>query len=207
MTHSLDVADRAGDAATRTNQLVQSLSDSVSKIGEVVVLINNIASQTNLLALNATIEAARAGEAGKGFAVVAGEVKTLATQTAKATDEISLQISTVQEKTVQAVRAIGAISDVVGEMSGISATVASAIQQQTAATGAMAENIEQAALGTREVTANITTVETAVREIGQAADHIRAASSELSGQAEFLNYRSVGLSSSSPRMSFFFLAP
>ncbi|MTJ79656.1 MAG: methyl-accepting chemotaxis protein [Telmatospirillum sp.] len=192
MTHSLEVAGRAGEEADRTNALVQSLSESVGKIGEVVHLINGIAAQTNLLALNATIEAARAGAAGKGFAVGAGEVKTLATQTARATDEISGQIATVQQKTGDAVQAIGAITGVVGEMRNISGQVAEAIRQQASATNEMAGGIERAARGTGAVTDNIATVEVAVRDIGQAADHIRQASSDLSSQAEFLNAEVTG---------------
>jgi methyl-accepting chemotaxis protein len=187
MQQSQSVAVRAGDEVEQTNQLMLKLSDSVGKIGEIVGLINNIASQTNLLALNATIEAARAGEMGKGFAVVAGEVKTLANQTAKATDEITAQISTVQQHTHEAVQAIGKISHVITEMTDISTAVAAAMQEQTAATGEIAGNVEQAAAGTRVVSSNIVAVEQAVADSGRAAEQIKTASLDLSQQAEFLN--------------------
>jgi methyl-accepting chemotaxis protein len=187
MTRSQSVASRASAEADSTTQLVRSLSESVSKIGEIVGLINDIASQTNLLALNATIESARAGEAGKGFAVVANEVKHLAGQTARATEDIGNQIATVQKRTSDAVQAISSISHVIGEMGEISASVASAVQQQTAATGEIARNVEQAASGTEEVSSNISSVEQAARESGQAAEQIRASSLDLSKQAEYLN--------------------
>ena len=131
--------------------MIQRLSETVESIGQIVNLINDIASQTNLLALNATIEAARAGEAGKGFAVVASEVKGLANQTAKATEEIAAQIAAVQTGTADAVKAIGSISVVIAEIGGIGASVASAVSEQTAATSEIARNVDQAAMGTQEV--------------------------------------------------------
>jgi methyl-accepting chemotaxis protein len=183
---SRTVAERADGEAKRTTDLIDRLSANVAHIGEIVALINEIASQTNLLALNATIEAARAGDAGKGFAVVASEVKGLANQTAKATGEIGAKIAAVQSGTADAVKAIGSISQVINEMSGISASVASAVQEQTAATGEIARNIEQAAIGTQEVSLNIGRVETAARETGQAAHQIRDSSDELSKQSGLL---------------------
>ncbi len=182
------VAERARDEASHTTEQVRSLSENVGRIGEIVNLINDIAAQTNLLALNATIEAARAGDAGKGFAVVANEVKNLANQTARATSEIAGQISAVQQSTSAAVSAIDSISTVIGEMGEISTSVASAVQQQTAATAEIARNVEQAAAGTAEVSSNIVSVEQAARETGAAAEQIRESSSDLSRQAEFLRH-------------------
>ena len=135
--------------AEKTNDTVRSLSEAGQKIGDVVQLINDIASQTNLLALNATIEAARAGEAGKGFAVVASEVKNLATQTSKATDEIATQISGIQSATEESVSAISSINAVIEEINNIAASVASAVEEQGAATDEIARSVEQAAAGTR----------------------------------------------------------
>jgi len=183
---SRSVADRAEGEAKHTTELIERLSANVASIGEIVALINGIAAQTNLLALNATIEAARAGEAGKGFAVVATEVKGLANQTANATDEIAKKIAAVQSGTADAVNAIGSISQVINEMGEISASVASAVQQQTAATDEIARNVDQAAIGTQEVSSNIGSVETAAQETGQAAAQICESSGELSKQADLL---------------------
>ncbi|WP_448188741.1 bacteriohemerythrin [Azospirillum sp. sgz301742] len=186
MERSQSVADQANSEAQHTTELIQTLSGNVDSISEIVELINSIASQTNLLALNATIEAARAGEMGKGFAVVASEVKNLANQTAKATDEISSKISTVQSGTSDAVQAIGSITQVITQMSQISSAVASAVQEQTAATGEIARNVEQAALGTQEVSRNIGEVEAASRETGRAAEQTNEAAGELSRQGDVL---------------------
>ncbi len=186
MERSQSVADRANGEARHTSDLIQRLSENVASIGEIVALINSIASQTNLLALNATIEAARAGEMGKGFAVVASEVKNLASQTAKATEEIAGKIAAVQGGTTDAVQAIGSIARVITEMSQISSSVASAVQEQTAATGEIARNVEQAALGTQEVSRNIAEVEAASRETGRAAEQTNEAATELSRQGGVL---------------------
>lgn len=183
---SSEVSAQAVDVASQTRGTIQELSESVRQIGEVVHLITDIADQTNLLALNATIEAARAGDAGKGFAVVAGEVKNLANQTSKATDEITAQIQHVQSGTNKAVQAIQSISDVIAQMNEISTTVASAVEEQSAATGEIARNVDQASGGTRQVSDSIAMVEEAARETGSAATQIESASSELSEQAEYL---------------------
>jgi methyl-accepting chemotaxis protein len=188
---SRTVASRADLEAKETTRLIQRLSETVESIGQIVNLINDIASQTNLLALNATIEAARAGEAGKGFAVVASEVKGLANQTAKATEEIAAQIAAVQTGTADAVKAIGSISVVIAEIGGIGASVASAVSEQTAATSEIARNVDQAAMGTQEVSRNIGLVENAARDTGGAAGQISEFSNDLSHQADILK-REVG---------------
>ena len=180
---SQSVAERADQEAQHTTDLIRKLSEDVTSIGEIVNLINDIASQTNLLALNATIEAARAGDAGKGFAVVASEVKNLANQTGRATDEIASKIALVQEGTQNAVTAISSISTVITEMSTIGGAVAAAVQEQSSATSEIARNVDQAAYGTQEVSRNIGMVEAAAEQTGVVANQISEASDELSVQA------------------------
>jgi len=155
VTHSSGVADDAVVKAGQTTEMVASLAAAAEKIGDVLRLIGAIASQTNLLALNATIEAARAGEAGRGFAVVASEVKELASQTARATEEIAEQVTAIQSATGDCVMAIGGISDTIREISGIATTVAAAVEEQNSATREIARSVQQAAAGTSEVSLNV----------------------------------------------------
>ncbi len=182
---SREAAEAAG-RAERTNGAVAALSEAAARIGDVVRLINDIASQTNLLALNATIEAARAGEAGKGFAVVAGEVKSLAAQTAKATDEIASQIKTMQTETQGAVEAIRSISEVVTRMSESTGSIAAAVEEQRSATQEIARSVQQAASGTAQVGSNIGGVAEAAKLTGRSAGEMLDASRELGRQAETL---------------------
>jgi methyl-accepting chemotaxis protein len=186
VAQSATIAGKAVNDAEQTNARVQSLAEAAQKIGEVVNLINDIASQTNLLALNATIEAARAGEAGKGFAVVASEVKSLANQTAKATEEIAAQITGIQASTQDAVGAIDGIGAVIRELNTIATGIASAVEEQGAATQEIARNVQQAAQGTTEVSSNIAGVTEAAASTGAASTQVLGASGELSRQAETL---------------------
>jgi methyl-accepting chemotaxis protein len=179
VVQSTTIAKQAVADARRTNEKVQGLVEAAQRIGEVVSLINDIASQTNLLALNATIEAARAGEAGKGFAVVASEVKSLATQTGKATEEIGGQIAAIQTSTTEAVEAIRGIDATITEISEIATAIASAVEEQGAATREIAGNVQQAASGTREVTDNIAGVTQAASDTGQATDQVLEAATVL----------------------------
>ena len=183
---SAGIAREAVAEAERATAEVQGLVEASRRIGEVVDLINHIASQTNLLALNATIEAARAGEAGKGFAVVAAEVKNLATQTAKATDEIAGQISGIQQATGSAVGAIGGIAKTISEIDRISASIAAAVEEQGAATGEISRNVQEAAQGTQEAAANMGEVNRAAADTGQSAGQVLSAARELSGHSEKL---------------------
>jgi methyl-accepting chemotaxis protein len=186
VSQSSRVSQTAAEEAAGINAQINTLSEAAQQIGQVVDLINNIASQTNLLALNATIEAARAGEAGKGFAVVASEVKTLANQTAKATEEISRRISSMQSATGLMVDAIGKICGTIAEINQIVAAFASAIEEQGAATSEIARNVHQAALGTQEVSNNIIGVTRAASETGAAASQTLVVAGELSKQSDAL---------------------
>jgi methyl-accepting chemotaxis protein len=186
---SAQVAQRAVDEAERTNATVATLSRAAERIGDVIKLINAIAAQTNLLALNATIEAARAGEAGRGFAVVAAEVKTLADQTAKATGEISAQIAEIQDTSTDAVQAIQAITATISDISRIAATIAGAVEQQSAATQEITRNVQQVAAGTTEIAGNVRGLSEATDHTGTAAGDVLSASRELSEQAETMRER------------------
>ena len=186
VTRSTEIAEKAADQARRTNVVVEGLASGTQKIGEVVTLIQSIASQTNLLALNATIEAARAGEHGRGFAVVASEVKALANQTAKATEEISTQIQGIQSATGEAVTAIQTFVGTIAEINEISSAIASAVDQQSGATREIAGNVQQAATGTSDVKDNILGVKQAANEAGIAASKLLQASTGLSSQSEQL---------------------
>ncbi|HLG86556.1 MAG TPA: methyl-accepting chemotaxis protein [Alphaproteobacteria bacterium] len=183
---STDIARNAVVEASNANATMQGLADAAQRVGEVVALINDIASQTNLLALNATIEAARAGEAGKGFAVVASEVKALANQTGKATEEISGQVTAIQSAAKHAVDAIKGIDATITRISEISAIIASAVEEQGAATREISRNTQEAASGTQEVNRNISGVNDAAAQTGSAATQVLAASAELGRQAEQL---------------------
>ena len=183
---SARIANEAVDQAKKTNDRVSELTKAASRIGDVVELINTIAGQTNLLALNATIEAARAGDAGRGFAVVASEVKALAEQTAKATGEIGLQINGIQAATRESVDAIQEISATIGRMSEIASTIASAVEEQGAATQEISRNVQEAARGTHEVSANITDVQRGASETGAASTQVLSAAKSLSSDSSRL---------------------
>lgn len=197
MSNSIaEVSERVGQTASMTNeaatgtahgtQMVSKLATSAQTIGDVISMISAIAEQTNLLALNATIEAARAGEAGKGFAVVASEVKSLAEQTSKATEQISVQITDMQGDTEAVVTAIDKVGSMIEELNSASSSIAAAVEEQHSATQEIARNTQQAADGTREVSSNIVEVSSAVQETGTAATEVMAASSQLATEADRL---------------------
>ena len=181
------IATEAVEQVGRSEVTVTALANAADRIGEVVGLINTIAAQTNLLALNATIEAARAGEAGKGFAVVAAEVKSLATQTAKATDGITEQVAAIQGSTQEAVDTIKGIGQIIDRMSQIASTVAAAVEEQGAATAEIARNIQQAAAGTQKVTRNIDGVSSVANQSGETAAHVLEYSGSLAAESEALS--------------------
>ncbi|WP_027521883.1 methyl-accepting chemotaxis protein [Bradyrhizobium sp. Ec3.3] len=181
-----EVVGRAASDGRQSNARVQSLADAAQKIGDVVSFINGIAGQTNLLALNATIEAARAGEAGRGFAVVASEVKALATQTAKATEEIGAQVTAVQGETTGAVQGIQSICATIQQVDEISAAIAAAVGQQGTATQEIAQNVQQAAARTGEVSQNIAGVTQGIAATGSAAQEVLGSAVELSRQSQRL---------------------
>ena len=184
---SASAAEKASREASQTQEIVRNLASGAERIGEVVGLIQSIAGQTNLLALNATIEAARAGDAGKGFAVVASEVKQLASQTGKATEDIAAQISQIQAATQSAVTAIGAITEIIGEVGKTTAAISAAVEEQGAATQEIARNVQQAAAGTQEVTGHVEEVAHAAQQTGQSARHVLEAAGNLSQETSELN--------------------
>lgn len=186
VAQSTQIAKRAVDEAGKTNVSMKELADTADKIGEIVGFINDIAGQTNLLALNATIEAARAGDAGKGFAVVASEVKTLASQTSKATEQIAAQIASIQAATARAVSAIAGIGDTIARVDEIAAGIAAAVEEQSAATQEIARNVQEAAAGTRDVSTHIGAVSGTTERTGTAAGEVLTAAGGLAGECTHL---------------------
>ncbi|MDB5370504.1 MAG: methyl-accepting chemotaxis sensory transducer [Roseomonas sp.] len=193
VAEAASVARRALERSQAADTTVKSLSESSQRIGDVVRLIGDIAGQTNLLALNATIEAARAGESGKGFAVVASEVKNLASQTARATEEIGAQIATMQGAARGAADAIGGIANVIAEMDHIAGSIAAAVEEQGAATREIARNVQEAATGTDRVTIEVQAVSQATSEAAQAAAGLHELGNELAGQGGALRRELQGL--------------
>ncbi len=185
--HASTVAQTGVSEVNNTNKTIEELADAAERIGAVVKLINEIASQTNLLALNATIEAARAGEAGKGFAVVASEVKSLANQTAKATEDIGIQVAGIQSASKSAIGAMETVTQTINDIDGVAGDIAHSVEEQAAATQEIAHNVDQAAIGTTEVSTNIQQVMQGASETGAAARDVSVAADELSQQSEMLS--------------------
>jgi methyl-accepting chemotaxis protein len=186
VSESTRITGKAVEQANQSSASMQGLAEASQRIGAVVELINSIAGQTNLLALNATIEAARAGDAGRGFAVVASEVKALAEQTAKATDEIGQQILAIQAATRQSVSSIQEIGATIASVNEIATAVAAAVEQQGVATAEIARNIQEAALGTQQVSSNINGVSQAASETGQTAAQLLSSANDLTLQSDLL---------------------
>lgn len=186
VSHATEISANAVNEAKKANEMVAGLTSAVNKIGDVVGIITDIANQTNLLALNATIEAARAGDAGKGFAVVAGEVKSLANQTAKATDEIVAQINEVQQSTKLSVESIKNITETIGSINEITSAIAAAVEEQGAATKEISRNTQEAATGTNEVSQNIVTVNEAAQRAGEASKELLEAADGLAQSSDKL---------------------
>lgn len=188
VTQSTAMAADAVEESQKTNQIVESLADASEKIGAIVNMINDIAGQTNLLALNATIEAARAGDAGKGFAVVASEVKTLASQTAKATEDIRLQVNGIQGSTTDAVFSIERIGKFIDNFNEISTTIASAVEQQGAATAEIARNIDEASKGVADIASGITDVSSNISTVSAASGDLISVTGNLTHQTDTLRH-------------------